>query len=89
MIRTDALCGASVHYLPINFTDMKKAISGGIVAAISFAFMCWGIRVIGIYDDTVDFLLVFVVLCGFMSLCGLIALFEAVGLTDKIARIFE
>lgn len=68
---------------------MKKAISGGIVAVLSIALLVWGIRVIGIYDDTVDFLIVFTVLCIFMSLCGLIALFEAVGLTDKIARIFE
>ena len=69
--------------------DMKKAISGGLVAALSIVLLVWGIRVIGIYDDTVDFLLVFVVLCGFMSLCGLIALCEAVGLTDRITRIFE
>lgn len=68
---------------------MKKAIIGGLVAVLSIALLVWGIRVIGIYDDAVDFLLVFVVLCGFMALCGLIALFEAVGLTDKIARIFE
>lgn len=68
---------------------MKKAISGGMVAVLSMALLVWGIRVIGIYDDTVDFLIVFTVLCSFMSLCGLIALCEAVGLTDKIARIFE
>lgn len=68
---------------------MKKAIMGGLVTVLSIALLVWGIRVIGIYDDTVDFLIVFAVLCGFMSLCGLIALFEAVGLTDKIARIFE
>lgn len=68
---------------------MKKAILGGIVAVLSFALLVWGIRVMGIYDDNVDFLIVFTVLCGFMSLCGLIALSEAVGLTDKIARIFE
>ena len=68
---------------------MKKAILGGLVAVLSIVLLVWGIRVIGIYDDTVDFLIVFTVLCSFMSLCGLIALFEAVGLTDKIARIFE
>lgn len=68
---------------------MKKAISGGLVAVLSIVLLVWGIRVIGIYDDTVDFLILFTVLCSFMSLCGLIALFEAVGLTDKIARIFE
>ena len=68
---------------------MKKTISGGLVAVLSIVLLVWGIRVIGIYDDTVDFLILFTVLCSFMSLCGLIALFEAVGLTDKIARIFE
>lgn len=68
---------------------MKKAIIGGLVAVLSIALLVWGIRVIGIYDDTVDFLCVFTLLCCFMALCGLIAVCEAVGLTDRIARIFE
>lgn len=68
---------------------MKKAISGGLVTVLSIALLVWGIRVIGIYDDTVDFLCVFALLCGFMALCGLIAVFEAVGLTDRISRMFE
>lgn len=68
---------------------MKKAISGGLVAVLSIALLVWGIRVIGIYDDTVDFLCVFTLLCGFMALCGLIAVCEGLGLTDRIARMFE
>lgn len=68
---------------------MKKAILGGLFAAASVAFCFWGIDVIGIYDDTVKFLLSFIALCGFMALCGLIAVAEGLGLTDRIARIFE
>lgn len=56
--------------------------------AAAIALMVWGIRVIGFYDDTIDFLIVFIMCCGWLVLTGLIAILEATGLDETIRKIF-
>lgn len=67
---------------------MKQTICGGCITVAAIALMIWGIRVIGFYDNTVGFLIVFIMCCGWLALAGLIAIFEATGISDIIRKIF-
>lgn len=71
-----------------NFQTMKQTICGGCITVAAIALMIWGIRVIGFNDGAVDFMIVFIMCCGWLALAGLIAIFEATGISDIIRKIF-